>query len=336
MKGISGIWLKRILDKVTGRIDKDVLIFAFFLLLSFIFWYLNSLGKNIEAELKYPVRYINLPKERVLSEELPPKLDLYLKGPGYSILKLKLSGTRAPLILDMSVVNYRKAAGSGNSGYYIVTSGLIPKLKNELRTECDITSIRPDTLFFSLDRIISKSVPVVADLEILTEKQYSVKGHVLITPDSVTITGPRQVIDTMKNVRTRFRKFSGVDETVIKSIPLETPDGFTSTVRKVTVTIPVEQFTEAEKLVPVRIINCPDSINIRIFPDEVTIRCQVAVSDYDEFRAMPFEVILDLKKADLNAADKIPVEIQDIPPFVNSLRITPSKVDFLIEKKQSG
>jgi YbbR-like protein len=336
VKGISGIWLKRVLDKVTGRIDKDVLIFSFFLLLSFIFWYLNSLGKNIEAELKYPVRYINLPKERVLSEELPSKLDLYLKGPGYSILKLKLSGTRAPLILDMSMINYRRASGSKTLNYYIVTTGLIPKLKNELRTECDITSIRPDTLFFSLDRIVTKSVPVVADLEVLTEKQYSVKGPVLVTPDSVMVTGPKQVMDTLTHVRTRFRKFSGVDETVIRSIPLKTPGGFTASIRKVTVTVPVEQFTEAEKLVPVRILNCPDSINVRIFPDEVKVRCRVAVSDYDEFKAMPFEVTLDLRKADLNAAEKIPVEVHNVPPFVNSLQVTPSKVDFLIEKKRGG
>ncbi len=333
MKGQSGIWLRRILEKGAGGINRDVIIFAFFLLLSFIFWYLNSLGKNIESDLKYPVRYINLPKERILSEDLPSRLELYLKGPGYSVLKLKLSGSRAPLILDISTINYRRVPGSNTLSYYILSSGLIPKLKSQLRTECEIVAIKPDTLFFTFDRIIAKAVPVIPDIEILTEKQYSVKGNIQVNPDSVILTGPKHIIDTVDNVKTRFKRLTGVDETITRSFMLKTSKEYSSSVKKVTLTIPVEQFTEAEIHVPIKIINSPDSIDIKIFPDEVTVRCQVAVSDYNQFKERPFEVVLDLNKVNLNSTDKIPVEIPNVPPFVNSLRVTPSKVDFLIEKK---
>jgi len=44
-------------------------------------------------------------------------------------------------------------------------------------------------------------------------------------------------------------------------------------------------------------------------------------------------VVLDISKADLKSSDKIPVEFRNIPPFVNSLRVSPSRVDFLIERK---
>jgi hypothetical protein len=333
VKGASGIWLKRILEKGAGGIDRDVIVFAFFLLLSFIFWYLNSLGKNIESDLKYPVRYTNLPKERVLSVDLPSRLDLELKGPGYSILKLKLSGRRAPLVLDISTINYRRVPGSNTLSYYFLSSGLIPKLKNQLRTECQIVSIKPDTLFFTFDRIIAKDVPVIPDVEILTERQYSVKGNIQVNPDSVIITGPKHIVDTVESVRTRFKRLTGVDETITRSFSLKTSKEYSSSVKKVMLTIPVEQFTEAEIRVPVKILNCPDSIDVKIFPDEVTVRCQVAVSDYNQFKERPFEVVLDLKKANLKSNDKIPVEIPNVPPFVNSLRVTPSKVDFLIEKR---
>jgi hypothetical protein len=333
VKGTSGIWWRKILEKGAGGIDRDVIVFAFFLLLSFIFWYLNSLGKNIESDLKYPVRYINLPKERVLSADLPPRLDLNLKGPGYSILKLKLSGSRAPLILDFSTINYRRVTGSKTLSYYILSSGLIPKLKSQLRTECEINSIKPDTLFFSFDRIIAKTVPVIPDIEVQTERQYSVKGNIKVTPDSVILTGPKHIVDTVENVRTRFKRITGVDETITRSIMLRTSREYSVSVKKVMLTIPVEQFTEAEIRVPVKIINSRDTINVRIFPDEVTIRCQVAVSDYSQFKERPFEVVIDLNKIDLNSTDKIPVEIPNVPPFVNSLIVTPSKVDFLIEKR---
>jgi YbbR domain-containing protein len=259
---------------------------------------------------------------------LPSRLDLYLKGPGYSILKLKLSGNRAPVILDVSAINYRRVPGSRTLSYYVITSGLIPKLKNQLRAECEITSIKPDTLFFSFDRIVTKQVQVVPDVEVIPEKQYLVKGDIVVDPETVTITGPKRIIDTVRNVKTRYRKLKGVNETITMSISLVPSKMYSVSSRKVTLTIPVEQFTEAEFRVPVKILNNPDSINIKIFPDIVTVKCLVAVSDYKKIVEIPFEVVLDLANADLNSSEKIPLRFHNIPPFISSLSVTPANVDF--------
>jgi YbbR domain-containing protein len=333
VKWIGSIWLKKLTEKGGKGIDKDVAVFSFFLLLSFVFWYLNSLEKDVEYNIKYPVRYINLPEERVLADDLPSRLDLYLKGPGYSILKLKLSGNRSPVVLDVSTINYRRVPGSRTLSYYIITSGLIPKLKNQLRAECDITSIKPDSLFFSFDRIITKQVQVIPDVEVLTEKQYLVEGNMIVDPDTITITGPKRILDTIKTIKTRHKKLRGVDETITRSFALVTSKECTVSSKKVILTIPVEQFTEAEIKVPVKILNSPDSINIKIFPDVVSVRYLVAISDYKKIEGIPFEVVLDLANTDLNSSEKIPLGFRNIPPFVSSLRVTPSKVDFLIEKK---
>jgi len=139
-------------------INRDVAVFAFFLFISFIFWYLNSLGKEIEAGINYRVKYTNLPKERIINEDLPTDLNLFMKGPGYSILKLKISGRKAPLIIDISKVSYKRATGSKSMNYYIVTSGLTKSLNVQMRSGCEITSIKPDTLFFTLDRVEANSI----------------------------------------------------------------------------------------------------------------------------------------------------------------------------------
>jgi hypothetical protein len=152
--------MENLTKKEVSVINRDVVVFAFFLFLSFVFWYLNSLGKEIEAGIRYPVKYIKLPRERLIVEEPPVKLNLYLKGPGYSILKLKLSGNRTPVIIDISKVNYMRVPGSKSLSYYIVTSGLTKSLTVQLRSGCEITSIKPDTLFFTLDKVVAKSVPV--------------------------------------------------------------------------------------------------------------------------------------------------------------------------------
>ena len=131
MKGKIGIWLKKLTEKGVSSFKRDVLVFAFFLFLSFIFWYLNSLRKDIEIDVRYPVRYINPPKDRVIANELPPKLTFYLKGPGYSIIKLKIPGNHAPVVIDFSKVTLKRmpyiktSVGTGKSTRYLISHRLL-------------------------------------------------------------------------------------------------------------------------------------------------------------------------------------------------------------------
>jgi len=141
-----------------SAINRDVVVFIFFLFLSFGLWYINSLGKETEADIKYPVKYINIPKERVIAEETPARLSFSLKGPGYSVLKLKISGKKPPVLIDLSKVFYKRVPDSKTSDYFIVTSSLVKSLTVQIRSGCEIIAIKPDTLFFTMSREIPKSV----------------------------------------------------------------------------------------------------------------------------------------------------------------------------------
>lgn len=136
--------------KGAGGINRDVGVFAFFLFLAFIFWYLNSLGKETEAGIKYSIKYTSIPKDKRIRDESKATLSLFLKGRGSSVLKLKLSGNKAPVAIDLSRVSYRRMPGSKELDYYIVTSGLSKSLAVQLGSGFEVTSVKPDTLFFTL------------------------------------------------------------------------------------------------------------------------------------------------------------------------------------------
>lgn len=152
MEGKRSIWPIKISGRGVRSFNKDLLVFAFFLFLSFIFWYLNSLRKEIEVDLRYPVKFINIPRERTLGGDIPGKLTFNLKGPGYSIIKLKLSGNSAPIVIDFSKVTWKKVPDSKDPDYFIVSSGLITNFSRQLRSEFQIVSVKPDTLFFTLQK----------------------------------------------------------------------------------------------------------------------------------------------------------------------------------------
>jgi hypothetical protein len=145
--------------KNAGVIKRNIAVFAFFLLISFVLWYLNSLGKEIEAGLKYDVKYSHIPKNRIIVRSQPSQLNIFLKGPGYSILKQKISGGNSPVLIDISKVSYKRASGSKGLEYFIITAGLAKSLNVQMRSGCEITSIKPDTLFFSLARMNDDELP---------------------------------------------------------------------------------------------------------------------------------------------------------------------------------
>lgn len=138
--------------KKRAVINRDMTVFAFFLFLSFIFWYLNSLDNEVEAGIRFQIRYTNIPRGRIVSESDPARLNLYLKGPGSSVLRQKLSGKKVPLSIDISKVNYKRVPGSKNPDYYVITNGLSRSFAVQLRSEFDIISIKPDTLYFTLQK----------------------------------------------------------------------------------------------------------------------------------------------------------------------------------------
>lgn len=133
--------------------NRDVFIFAFFVLISFIFWYLNSLDKEVEAIIRLPVKYTNVPRGRIVTEEKPERLNLYVKGAGSAVLRRKMSGRKNPVIIDISKVNYKRVTGSKDPDYFIVTASMARSFRVQLRSEFEITSVKPDTLFFRLERI---------------------------------------------------------------------------------------------------------------------------------------------------------------------------------------
>jgi hypothetical protein len=127
-------------------VNRNIFVFAFFLLLSFIFWYLNSLGKDIETELKYPVVFTELPRGQVLASPLPDRLLLKVKGPGYLIMKQMFTGSRSPLEVDFSKNAEKTRGKTSDENYLILTSGLLQTFNAQFGPDCRILSISPDTL----------------------------------------------------------------------------------------------------------------------------------------------------------------------------------------------
>ncbi|MDZ7739393.1 MAG: hypothetical protein U5K32_10105 [Bacteroidales bacterium] len=330
----SGIELKKFFSSLKEKLfNRNVAVFSFFLLLSFIFWFINALSKDIDSTINYPVRYINFPDNMALVNELPDRMSLDIHGPGYSVLKSKISGNRVPLVINVS--NWGRSVREDAAGqeFFIYSFNLRESFKRQLRGDFEINAVRPDTLNFIFGKVISRKVPVKPDIKVMPQRQFMVNGDITADPDSVTLSGPKTVIDTIAFVSTVYHEFNQVNEKLTKKLDIETISKVSISHKNAEITVPVEQFTEQIMEVDIKILNKPDTANVRLFPDAVSIHFNIALSDYNRIQEVPVEAVVDMKNIDIRTVESLKVEIVNLPSFISSVRYNPRRVEYIIEKK---
>lgn len=318
-------------ERMKEKIGRDFFIFLFFLFLSSLFWLLNELNKEAVADVSIPVHYQNFFKDKILVNKVPSHIDLKIQAPGYTLLKYKLSPRLVPVNLDLrSYLVYQK--GKSNV-YYVVTKDLQGRLKRRFSGEMNILEIQPDTLYFKFDISKSKKVAVVPHINFSLEKQYMLSSLINTSPDSILVTGPSSIIDTLKDIHTINMDYPKLKRAVNEEVELIKSKELSYSADKVFITIPVEQYTEATLKVPIIVTNLPDSMNLRTFPDQVSLTCNVALGRYENIFPGIFRAEVDYSSVSTNIGKQLKVNVTSFPDYVQSVRISPAFVDFIIEKK---
>ena len=330
----SDIKLKKVLRIVKKKLfNRNVVVFTFFLLLSFIFWFINALSKNISGSVNFPVRYTNFPDDLALVNELPDKLRLEVQGPGYSVLKARISGNKTPLVIDVANSGLLDRGDDSELRFFIYSYNLRESFLKQIRSDFEINSVIPDSINFVFDKVIRKKVPVKPDIKVNPMRQFMVSGDIVADPDSVIISGPQAVIDTIKWVLTKYHEYNQVKENIIRHIDIESIRKVGISDKKVEITVPVEQFTEEVIDIPVRILNKPDTADVKLFPTMVNIHFNIALSDYNRIQEIPLEAVVDMKDLDVRKVERLTVELVNLPAYIKNVRYNPKQLEYIVEKK---
>lgn len=99
----------------------------------------------------------------------------------------------------------------------------------------------------------------------------------------------------------------------------------------VRVELKVTKHTEGSIELPIEFINIPSHMSIKTFPDRVTVRYNIALEDYEKIKPTDFKAVVDYSEA-TKEKNKLKVKLVKIPAKINSPKISPEKVEFIIRK----
>ncbi len=313
---------------------KKLYIFLTFVLFAAIIWFLNSLNREYITEINLPVIYENLPPHKANITELPEALIISVKANGFDILKYELKKSFSPTKLDMNSVKYHRLKAYDTSRYYILTKEFFEQIKKNISINIEIKLIKPDTIYFHFTTFMSKKVPVFLNADFYPQNQFAIKKNPYMTPDSVVVSGPKVIVDTITKIKTEYFELNSLTENTLYKAKLEEIDKVKIEPQIIDVDIEIEEYTELRFKIPVETANVPDSISIHLFPNTITVVCKVGYSNYNKIEAADFRVKADYYSIFETSGKKLMIEIVDYPQNIYGFSFSPEFVEYIIEKKE--
>ncbi|MEM6687054.1 MAG: CdaR family protein, partial [Bacteroidota bacterium] len=272
------------------------------------------------------VAYTNLAEDKILLGSQESTLQAQVKTTGFRMLRQKFFKKE----IEVDLRNVFKTATENT--FYVLADAAIDKY---IYQDIEILKVSPDTLFFTLGKNKTKTIPVVHQLALEFEKGYNLYDSLRIEPKQVTISGPEDVVDKLKVVYTEIKQLEEISGDIdlelqlIKHDSLQRVQYLQPTVKAVA---KVDKFTEGKLNVPLQVQNLPQGYSIKLFPKEVSVTYTTNVSDFNTITQNDFTVYCDYNDIkNTNASFFIP-KLVKFPKTVKTYRIDNKKVNFLIKK----
>ncbi|MEQ6122730.1 CdaR family protein [Pseudotenacibaculum sp. MALMAid0570] len=302
--------------------------FILFILASIVFWFLTKLSKEYESTISYPVSYENLPNDKLLQKEPAKEIDIHVKTSGFKII----SGKLFPKTIKIDASNL---TSKSKTDYFLLLAQQRLAVQRQMNNGVTIDHFIKDSLFFSLGFLSQKKVPVHLNTNLSYQAGYDMEGDMKVSPDSVVISGPEKLIDTVKFVKTILLTRNNLSEPINSELLLESfskENNIKLNTDKVRVEANVEKFTEGTMKVPFTVINLPEDIVINTFPKEVDLTYKIALSNFNKITSSSFLIECDYKLSANNSLLYLVPKIKQQSNLVKNVKIAPNKIDFVIEK----
>lgn len=325
MRSIRNIY-KHVKDFLFGSLNKEFLIFLFFLFLSGVFWLMMTLNETYEKELPVLMRISGVPRNVVMTSEETDTVYVTVRDKGFVILSYLTSDKLRPIVVNFSTYANRQA-GQGQ----IPIADLQRFIRQQLSASSTIVSIKADCLDFYFNYGRNKEVKVVLAGNIIPANNYYL-AHSQITPEKVTVYASEELLDSIDAVSTDYLNIVNFSDTVIQTVKLKSMVGVKIVPQTVKLTLYPDVLTEESVEVPITAVNLPAGITIRTFPQRVRVRFNVGASMYRTVKASDFQVVVDYKEVATSSSDKCKLYLYSKPSGVANARLDIEQVDYLIEQ----
>lgn len=313
------------------KFEQRLLTFIVFLFISAVIWLFNALHKEYTTEITIPVYFKNIPNEFIPHSYSKNSISVRIKASGFRLIGFLYSGKNVFVTLDASEFALRLKKDDETLRVSESSYELSKLLKNELNEGVQIVSVWPDSMIVEFSKSALKKLPVELMITYHCGAQHVAISSPLASPDSVTIIGPKLILDTMKRIQTEKLDLGKLTATTEGYLSLNSDKNLRIVPQRIKYTVNIDRYSEKLITVSPVIINVPDSVKLMFWPEKINVRISVALSKFNDFDSRDITVFADFKKLKTNNKN-LPLEINNLPGGVFNPILFPAQIECNIQK----
>jgi len=302
---------------------KELFIFILFIFLSFIFWGAISLGEEYVITLQVPVRIVLPEKDFAVEGDFPDKLEMRLKAPGWSLLKIKYFQENNFTIRIKEPIN----------SFVYRTENITNDLLG-FPSDVKIISIQPELISLSFNLASEKRIKIYPRLNYSLKEGFILASPVNLQPESITIRGSRKLLAKIDSLPTETVDVHQLSEPVA----IETKIVDTLSNLLVYEKIPVKIYLDVQQVVDkdlekvaVDLINVPKGKDVILLPSFVDLKLRGGINVLGNLQSDSTKVFIDFKKYSELSEEEIKPEF-NLPYGVKVVDYFPKKFKLIIRK----
>ena len=155
-----------------------------------------------------------------------------------------------------------------------------------------------------------------------------------LQPDSILLNGPSELISQIDSIGTKKVTKKNIEESFEEEVGIQVPNSSKVLLNSTfaIIQVEVEEFTQKQVTVPIQLVNVPSDVKLRLIPENITVKFEVAVKDFNTIEASHFQVVCDFDEKITEGHFMIPKIVQK-PEEVFRVDLTTKKVEYLIFKQ---
>ncbi len=314
--------IKRVLKKRKAKI------FFVFLCCSAAIWFINALSQTYVSTAAFDLEYVNFPDGYLFKGASKNDMDVKLRAGGFQFLGFNFRNKKVKI--DVS------EAEQNDSKFYVPENRYRTQIEKQMTGSMALLEIDDDTLFLDMLPVFTKKLPVRPRAKMNLAQNYLLDGKISINPDSISVTGPKDEIDSITQLRTEQITLPDLTSDfseelgVIKSPKLKNT---TFSQSSVILSGKIARFSEKIFEVPITVINLPDNLDVKTFPDKVSVVCKAKMKRLKELQQADFQVVADYEAKGNEASEELPLELRKKPEGLHSVKLKETEVEYIVKKK---
>ena len=310
----------KIMAALTSKRGHNLLLFAVFLVLSFILWLVLAISEDAIVDMQVGVRIDNVPDSVTLLANPPASIAVSARLHGSQRIKIGLSD-RQTISINYNAFHRRNAIQLSLSD-----------LKNIIRSSvagAEIISVNPDSISIPTTSSPGVSYPVVIDYRVTPAPQFTIIGSPKPSVDSVLVYSLQPLPAEIIAVATSQIKLSNLRQPTTVRVPLCPPAGTRVYPDSIDVTFDVQSLILKNRKIHVETINTPPGFKLITFPSQVEVTYMIPANQYSAEQ----NIRLAVDCADINQTSRfLPLKIVNMPTSVYNIQLPVDSVEFIIER----